>query len=226
VIATDRFQEFQRAHGVTSAHVLHARDGEIWYAASGSDSWAVTWYPHRSDHPDAPVLVTSSDGEGIDGGGGENVVGERLRAHFEGRDTRQLVTVIIEQEASPLEVETVQRVFDDLGAPAIVSASYGRYSAFHPDWIVLVEVPLGAFVTGLAAKAGADTWDALRRFIERLYEERRAVGLSKGSVQIDEGRRRVFLHDEIPAHAYPALAELSDEGEYFWDREQQTWRKL
>src|SRR5439155_27343560 len=91
-----------------------------------------------------------------------------LRTHFEGRDGRQLVTVLIEQEASPLEVETVQRVLDDSGMPAVVSASYGRHSLFHPDWIVLIEVPLGAFVTGLAAKAGAECWDALRAFVERL----------------------------------------------------------
>ena len=129
------------------------------------------------------------------------------------------MTVLIEQEASPLEVETVQRVLDDSGMPAVVSASYGRHSLFHPDWIVLIEVPLGAFVTGLAAKAGAECWDALRAFVERLYEERRAVGHAKGAIQIDEGRRRVFLHDELPLAAYPALAELTQEGEYFWDRD-------
>lgn len=115
----------------------------------------VSWYPHRSDHPDAPKLVTDAEREGVDVSGSEEAVGDRLRTYFEGRDNRQFVTVIIEQEAPPLEVETVQRVFDDSGTPAIVSASYGRYSLFHPDWIVLIEVPLGAFVTDLAAKAGA-----------------------------------------------------------------------
>jgi len=87
-------------------------------------------------------------------------------------------------------------------------------------------VPLGAFATGLAAKAGADTWDALRTFVERLCAERRAVGHAKGSVQIDEGPRRIMLHDAIPPAAYPALADLSEEGEYFWDRETEAWRKL
>lgn len=226
MIAADRFREFKQDHGVQKAHTIHARDGEVWYALNSGGTWVVTWYPHRADHPDAPKLVTDAEREGIDVSGGEDAVGDRLRTHFEARDTRQLVTVIIEQEASPLEVEAVQRVFDDSGTPAVVSASYGRYSLFHPDWIVLIEVPLGAFVTGLAAKAGSDTWDALRAFVERLYKERRAIGHTKGSIQIDEGRRRVFLHDEIPPAGYPALAELSDEGEYFWDREKQTWRKL
>jgi hypothetical protein len=173
-----------------------------------------------------PKLVTNADREGVDVSGGEDAVGDRLRTHFEGRDTRQLVTVIIEQEASPLEVETVQRVVDDSGTPAVVSASYGRYTLFHPDWIVLIEVPLGAFVTGLAAKAGADTWDALMAFVERPYKERRAVGHAKGSIQFDEGRRRIFVHDKLPPSAYPALAELSDEGEYSWDEAKGVWRKL
>lgn len=226
MIATDRFREFQQDHGVKKAHTIHARAGEIWYAQNNAGAWVVSWYPHRSDHPDAPKLLTDAEREGVDVGGSEGAIGDRLRTHFEARDTRQLVTVIIEQEASPVEVETVQRVFDESGTPAVVSASYGRYSLIHPDWVVLIEVPLGAFATGLAAKAGADTWDALRAFIERLYEERRAVGHRKGSVQIDEGSRRVMLHDEIPPAAYPALAELSDEGEYFWDRELEAWRKL
>lgn len=226
MIATDRFREFQQDHGVKKAHTIHVRDGELWYALDDAGRWVVSWYPHRSDHPDAPKLLTDAEREGIDISGSEEAVGDRLRTHFEGRDTRQLVTVIIEQEASPLEVETVQRVFDDSGAPAIVSASYGRYSLFHPDWIVLIEVSLGAFATGLAAKAGADTWDALRSFVELLYEQRRAVGHTKGSVQIDEGRRRIMLNDEIPPAAYPALADLSEEGEYFWDREMKAWRKL
>ena len=54
MIAIDRFRDFQHDHGVTRAHTIHARDGEIWYARNDAGTWVVSWYPHRSDHPDAP----------------------------------------------------------------------------------------------------------------------------------------------------------------------------
>lgn len=40
MIATDRFREFQRDHGVKTAHTIHARDGELWYAQNDAGTWA------------------------------------------------------------------------------------------------------------------------------------------------------------------------------------------
>jgi len=38
--------------------VIHIEDGEIWYAGTAPGVWGITWFPNRSDHPDAPELVT------------------------------------------------------------------------------------------------------------------------------------------------------------------------
>jgi hypothetical protein len=226
VVSVDRFSRFSEQHGVSRAHVLHTQQGEIWYASTQEGRWAITWFPYRSDHPDAPELVTDSLREGIDGSGTEEDVSERLREYFESRDDRALVYVAIEREASPDEVAAVQRVFDEAGTPAVVSPSYGRYSVFHPDWLVIVEWSALAFASGLAAKAGGDTWDALRDFVTRLHRERRALGHEQGSVEIDEGSRQIFLHDALPREAYQALAQLPEEGTYHWDVKSGGWRKL
>lgn len=222
----DRLDAFELDHGVRTARVHYLSEGELWFAEREAGVWAVSWYPFRSDHPDAPVLVTDSKREGIDGGGGVEELGKRLEAYFTGRDKRQMTPVTIEREATPEEIKAVQSVFDEAGMPAMVSANYGRHSAVHPDWLVVIEYPLVAFVSGLAAKAAADSWDSLRRFIERLYEVRRLHGYARGWVQIDEGSRRIALSDLLPPEAFPQLAELDETGEYWWDDAEATWRRL
>lgn len=222
----ERFRRFKEQHRTGSATVMHLRDGELWYAKKPDGAVAITWLPQRAHHPDAPELVTDSVREGIDSDGDDAALSERLRTYFEKRDPRRLVPVTIEQEASIAELEAVQRVFDDAGMPAAVSANYGRHSLSHPDWIVIAEVQLGVFVAGFVGKAGADAWDALRAFVGRLYEERRRLGHDKGSLMFDEGRRRVVISDALPPEAYPALADLGDAGEYRWDHDARAWRKL
>ena len=209
-----------------TATVLHLRDGELWYGRKPGGSLGITWLPQRADHPDAPQLVADSVELGLDTDAADEELSDRLRAYFNCRDARALIPVTVEREATPAEVEAVQRVFDQVGRRAAVSANYGRHSAFHPDWVVLIEVELSVFVAGFVGKAGADAWDALRAFVERLYEERRRTGHQKGSIMFDEGRRRVFLTDALPPEAYRALAEIGEAGEYFWDTAKRVWYKL
>jgi hypothetical protein len=221
----DRLSEFHQQHnlGARSVCVHHLTDGELWFAHRSDDVWAISWYPYRSDHPDAPYLVTDTAREKVDATGDADTVGERLTEHFSGRDPRSLFSVTIEQEASREELQTVQRVFDNAGVPAIVSANYGRHSAIHTSWVVIIS---GAFISGFVAKGGADAFDTMREFIQNLYRERRSLGYQEGGVQLDEGRRRIELNETVPLEAYRALAELGDEGLYHWDRNAREWRRL
>src|SRR5207247_10461819 len=77
MIATDRFRDFQHDHGVTRAHTIHARDGEIWYARNDAGTWVVSWYPHRSDHPDAPSSSQTLNAKASNTAGSEGAIGAR-----------------------------------------------------------------------------------------------------------------------------------------------------
>lgn len=205
---------------------LHLRDGEVWYAPRPDGSLGITWYPFRADHPDAPQLVTDSNHEGIDPSGSGEAVAERLRTHFNGRDPRELVVVHLEREASAAEVEAVQRVFDELGTPAIVSPSIGRYSLVHPDWVLVIKAAAGVFTAGVLGKAGANAWDGLEVTIRRLYEERRRLGNANGRIELDEGERQIFFTEDVPIEAYRELADLPEEDTYHWDASNRRWRQL
>ena len=223
----DRYFEFRRQHGLEGGGARHhaLRDGDLWFAEIEPGRWAISFYPHRPDHPDAPHLVTDSEREGIDGADGVDAVGKRLDAHFEGRDGRDLVSVLIEAEASQAEVDLVQRVFDEAGAPAIVRAGYGRNSADQLPWIILVTAPLAALVTGFLGKAGADGWDALRDLVVRIYQERRALGGRDGAIQVDEGERQIILTENITDAGYRAITSLPPGGYYVWDAARGEWER-
>jgi len=123
------------------------------------------------------------------------------------------------------EAEASTGLKPGLTAHHLISASYGPYSAEHTTWIVVIVAPLTAFASGLAAKAGADTWNALKGFVARIYEERRKLGNQHGTIELDEGHGRIGLNDSLPDEAYEALAELDEEGLYFWTISQRAWRK-
>lgn len=222
-----RYFEFRSEHGLESGGARHhaLRDGDLWFTEVEPDRWAISFYPHRPDHPDAPRLVTDSAREGIDGSGGADAVGERLAAHFQGRDSRELVSVLIEMEATAAEVEAVRRAFDEAGAPAIVRAGYGRNSAEQLPWVILLSAPLAALVTGFLSKAGADGWDALKNLVQRIYKERRALGGRDGAIQVDEGDRQIILTENITDEGYRAIASLPPGGYYVWDETRGGWQR-
>lgn len=64
-MSTNRFETFELDHRLKNARVHYLPEGELWFAEKDAGLWAISWYPCRSDHPDAPVLVTASKREGI-----------------------------------------------------------------------------------------------------------------------------------------------------------------
>lgn len=211
-----------------TTHVLHLRDGEVWAHESVPGVWVVSWYPHRTDHPDYPGSTTDSALESIPTEGGADTVVEWARKRFEASDRRVIAEVLVEEGVPEDELEALQVLFDEAGAPAVVKAAIARRSADLLPWAMLIKAPLLAFLTTLATKAASDAWDALAVFVAKVYAERRRSGRPEGSIRFDDedGPRTVILTDRIPDAAYEQLArgELPEAGYFVWDDETRSWR--
>lgn len=209
-----------------SVTVLHLRDGdvEVWESVFGVP--VVMFTPHRRDHPDSPRVTLSADQYPMPTEGGREAVVEWARAHFSGRDPRDLAEVVIEVGASDDDVRAVERLFDEAGVPAIVSASLRSRSLATMPWAMIVTFPLTAFLAAFAGAAGADAWRALKTFVSNVFEARRDPNRTDGVIRWEDERRAVILTDRIPDAGFQQLVsgELPASGYFVWDEEQGAWR--
>ncbi len=185
---------------------LYLRDGVVSVAEPEPGRWVVNWRPFRDDHPDAPELVLDSAVDRLPAEDAEAVIAW-AEATFTERDDRVLATVMIEDDAAPDEARSIHRLFDDAGAPAVVTASIARRSAGSLPWLVMIEVPLVTFMTGLTTAAGADGWKALKSLVTHVFQERRRVTGRGGSIQLDDGARTVILLPEVSDEGFRQVAQ-------------------
>ncbi len=116
------------------------------------------------------------------------------------------VTVAIESEAPPGEIEALSELLSGFGVDAEVSASYHRRGVGDLPWVVLITVPGAVFLKLLAT----DAYNGAKSFIQRLYRERRARSGRSGSVllrDLDSGLM-VLLEPDLPPEAYEQLGKL------------------
>lgn len=188
--------------------------------------WLVRFRPYRRDHPDAPGVTLDSQSDALPTEEGRDAIVEWARVQFSGRDPRDLAEVVIDAGASEAEVRAIERLFDEAGAPAIVSADLESRSVGTLPWAMIVTFPLAAFVTGFAAAAGTDAWHALKGFVADVFEARRSPDRPDGAIEWDDERRRVILTDRIPDDGFQQLTsgELPGSGYFVWDEEQKEWR--
>lgn len=153
-------------------HVLHLRDGEVRANEPSPGFWVVSWYPHRSDHPDHPGATIDSAHESMPTEGGADAILEWARERFETDDPRILAEVSVEEGASKEELDALRALFDEAGAPAVVNAGIIRRSADLLPWAMLIKAPLVAFLTALATRLGTDAAVALETFVAKVYAAR------------------------------------------------------
>jgi hypothetical protein len=134
---------------------------------------------------------------------------------------------VIDAGASEDEVRAVERLFDEAGVPAIVSAGLERRSVGTLPWAMIVTIPLTAFLTALAGAAGADAWRGLKSFVAGVFEARRAPDRPDGAISWEDERRTVILTDRIPDEGFHQLTsgELPASGYFVWDEERGEWTR-
>jgi hypothetical protein len=146
---------------------------------------------------------------------------------FETRDERIVAEVMLEEEAGRDEVEAVEALFDEAGVPSVVTARIGRRSAGPLPWTLLIEAPIGVFLTTLAARAAGDAYEPLKCLVVRVFELRRRPDREDGAIRLDENGRIVILTDRIPDEGLRQLTEgkLPSTGYFVWDDEEGAWRQ-
>jgi hypothetical protein len=160
--------------------------------------------------------------------GGADAILEWARKRFGTKDDPRVIAEVLVEEGAPQEeLQRLQAVFDEAGAPAVVTAGYARRSADLLPWAMLIKAPLGAFLVAIATKAGTDAWDALKAFVAAVYAERRRPHRSEGTIQFDDDGLTVILSDDLPDAAYEQLAggEFPDAGYFLWDDATGSWRR-
>ena len=207
--------------------MLHLREGDIEVSETQPGLWVVSWYPHREDHPDFPVSTTDSNREQMPIDGGAEAIVEWARDRFDTHDPRIMAEIIVEEGAPEEELRRLQAIFDEAGAPAVITAGYGRRSAELLPWVMLIKAPLGAFLMAIATKAGSDAWDALKVLVKRVYAERRRPGHRDGTIRLDDEALTVILTLDLPDRAYKQLAdgEFPATGYFLWDDASGSWRR-
>jgi hypothetical protein len=188
--------------------------------------WTVIWYPHRSDHPDAPSLTIESSSHTFPTDGGADRVLEWAEEYFRRRDPRDFAEILVESFATHDEVAAIERAFDEAGFPVIVNPALEFRSA-DPEliqWSLVVKAPLTVFLTAIATRAAGDVYDGLRSLIKWLAESR---GGRAGSVAIEEADRTVVLATENPDDALRQLADgkVPESGYVVWDDVSKVWRR-
>jgi len=143
--------------------------------------------------------------------------------------TPEQFDVSIDRDASDEEIEAVEAAFREAGFDVEVQASYGRKALETLPWIVFITAPITAFLTGFAAAAGKDAWEAVKAFV---VEIKAARGGGKGEIVVRAPNgANLVIGDDLPDEAFVRLAELNlddypDDAYFVWNDERREWRDV
>lgn len=141
--------------------------------------------------------------------------------------TPEQFDVSIDRDASDEEIEAVETAFREAGFDVEVQASYGRKALETLPWIVFITAPITAFLTGFAAAAGKDAWEAVKAFVVKIKAAR---GGGKGEIVVRAPNgANLVISDNLPDEAFVGLAELNlddypDDAYFVWHDERREWR--
>ena len=138
------------------------------------------------------------------------------------------VKIVCDAEASEAELKALNDVLTGFGLPA-ASPSYERKSMGDLPWQVLVTgAPFVAFWSAVAAKAGNDSYGAIKQWLQGVWAAR---GDKPGSITvIDEPSQTwIVLDRDLSVEALDQLSRLDPSrdggasGHARWDPKRRTW---
>jgi hypothetical protein len=111
---------------------------------------------------------------------------------------------------------------DELDAIAAVLRSHGVDAEVRADWekepgtgngafymvLVVLTVTLGPYLAGFLGKAGEDSWDAFRRFVDDLHGARDTSVIESGWVEFEDPDGTTLMISELPPAAIQKLSEV------------------
>lgn len=138
-----------------------------------------------------------------------------------------VVTVELEAEAPPDEVDQLRALVSEVDPGWRVEPRILRMSAADLPWVVMLSVPVTAFLTAFASDAGHAAWRGAHAWVARVYAARRGAG----SVVLfdDEAGVSVVLRRDDPPEAYEALTGVlaaagnHPPAHFWWDHDTGEW---
>jgi len=138
--------------------------------------------------------------------------------------------VFLDSSAPAEDVAAVREAFNEAGLMATVRPSYKRKGIGDFPWVVMISVPLMAFLTGFANAAGKDAYDKLKKPVCAIWAKRTKNSGTSGSFTIVDTKSgvSVLLDPDIPGDAYDALAKLDIDslrgtGVLKYDKDEKRW---
>lgn len=145
--------------------------------------------------------------------------------------------VLLEETATPEEVDAIQRLLSEAGLEAEARAAYARRSVGELPWVVMLSMPFGIFAAAFlksygenlgehAADSTAEAARHVRAWITSVY----AARPGEGHVLLDDTEHnvQVLLDADLTQEAAEALFEVDpatdggDAGQLRWDP-QRRW---
>jgi hypothetical protein len=143
---------------------------------------------------------------------------------------RLVAQVLVTDGVAPDQVQTLVEDLASLGVPASSRVVPPHRGIDKVQWLVLVALPLQAFLTGLVDKLAEDAYKSLKSLVGRaLGKPSSTTGKAKVLMLQDPATRlQIVLEDDLPAEAYQHLLQLDLEavrdGPLYYDRQQTRWR--
>ena len=124
-------------------------------------------------------------------------------------------------------VTSLEAAFRPLGYPGSIHW-VNQSGARAQPWVieVILAVPFGAFFVKFSEEAGADAYQSLRAWIDRLRQGQRERALT---LHITADKTAVEIRSTLPDMALEALSTIDwtdvDEGTLEWDPSRRQWQR-
>jgi hypothetical protein len=142
------------------------------------------------------------------------------------------VTVHLDDAASSAEIDHVREVVRSSGLTAEVLPDWQKppETGNGGFWMVAITIgglPIAAFVTGFAQKAGQEAYNAFRSFVKRLHDARRSSPFPSGWVEIKDSEGTTLMVGDLAADAFDKLPYVdwvaNKGGHLMWDDDAKEW---
>jgi hypothetical protein len=141
--------------------------------------------------------------------------------------------LLVDPEVPSADADLLTEALAACGVAARAKVVAPRRAADQLQWLVLLALPLQAFLTTAGETAGRDAYAGLRRAVGRLLGRRPAGPEAAGRpmvLQDDETGIQIVLSADLPPEGYRQLLELTLTdyrlGPLHYDRHQRRWRSI
>ncbi|XVV08194.1 hypothetical protein ACQP2X_25425 [Actinoplanes sp. CA-131856] len=146
-------------------------------------------------------------------------------------DRRELAADLLVDPGVPAEdAGLLAEALAACGVAARAKVLAPRRAGEQLSWLVLLALPLQAFLTTAGEAAARDAYAGLRRAVGRVLGRTPAEAGRPMVLQDEQTGLRIVLSADLPPEAYQALVTLRladyEEGPLHYDRHERRWRSI